>query len=192
MKIIWTMPDDVGVLPSAVIKAKDGHVLFEYRCGTRTGKSAVDLLPPSLHPSGTTYKWDFDGHNLSNAEKIPEYFLRHWQSLLHIDKAKTEKPSKGYSREETPNRVALLRTMLGYVSADCCRDDWMKIVFSILSSGYSDAETIAYDWSITSDRYTELDFTNLLRDYVNGVEGTDGSITLGTVYYYARQGGYDG
>jgi hypothetical protein len=65
-------------------------------------------------------------------------------------------------------------------------------VFSILSSGYSAAEAIAYDWSITSDRYTEEDFNNLVRDYINGVTGTDGAITLGTVYHYAREGGWNG
>ena len=196
VKVLWTMPKDVGALPTAVVKAKDGHILFEYRCGTRTGKSVVDLLPPSLHPSGTTYAWDCEGHNLSNVNEIPEYFLDHWQGLLQAGKPVTEKTNekahRGYNREETPNKLALLRVMLRHISADCCRDDWKRIVFSILSSGYSAAEDIAYDWSITSDRYTEEDFNNLVRDYINGVTGTDGAITLGTVYHYAREGGWNG
>ncbi len=194
LKVIWTMPKSVGVLPTAVVKAKDGHVLFEYRCGTRTGKSSFDLLPPSLHPSGTNYEWDYEPHNLSTADEIPEYFLEHWQGLLQKGKPTKANASafSSYSGEETPNKLALLRVMLRHISADCCREDWMKIIFSILSSGYSAAEIIAYDWSITSDRYTEEDFKNLLRDFKSGVVGANGAITLGTVYHHARLGGFNG
>ena len=61
-----------------------------------------------------------------------------------------------------------------------------------MSSGYTVAEQIAYDWSITSDRYTDDDFWHLIRDYDAEAVGVDGAISLGTIYFHARQGGWHG
>ena len=166
-----------------------------FRCASESGKTVVDLIPPSIHPSGTSYKWIWNV-GLEHVVEIPDWILKHWLKLIQADKAlgkdTLEHCFSGYKAEETPRRVALLREMLCFISADCCRDDWKRIVFSILSSGYSVAESIAYEWSITSDRYTGTDFSNLVRDYRNGVTGVQGAISLGSVYHYARLGGWNG
>jgi hypothetical protein len=71
-------------------------------------------------------------------------------------------------------------------------------VWSVLSTGLTGAEELARDWSIQSDRYTETDFNNLIRDYDPCVEGQGGKISIGTLYHYAKiaekaaeQGGND-
>jgi len=46
-------------------------------------------------------------------------------------------------------------------------------------------EDIAYQWSVTSDRYTDTDFNNLIGDYKDGIQGKDGSISIGTIYHHA-------
>ena len=100
--------------------------------------------------------------------------------------------------DDTPNNLAKITKTLFKISSDCDRDDWLRIVWSVLSTGLAGAEELAYDWSIQSNRYTETDFNNLIRDYDPSVEGRDGNISVGTLYHYAKiaekttgQGGND-
>ena len=100
--------------------------------------------------------------------------------------------------DDTPNNLAKITKTLFKISSDCDRDDWLSIVWSVLSTGLAGAEELAYDWSIQSNRYTETDFNNLIRDYDPSVEGRDGNISVGTLYHYAKiaekttgQGGND-
>ena len=100
--------------------------------------------------------------------------------------------------DDTPNNLAKITKTLFKISPDCDRDDWLPIVWSVLSTGLTGAEELARDWSIQSDRYTETDFHNLIRDYDPSVAGRGGQISIGTLYYYAKiaekaaeQGGND-
>ena len=100
--------------------------------------------------------------------------------------------------DDTPNNLAKITKTLFKISPDCDRDDWLSIVWSVLSTGLTGAEELARDWSIQSDRYTETDFNNLIRDYDPSVAGRGGQISIGTLYYYAKiaekaaeQGGND-
>ena len=94
---------------------------------------------------------------------------------------------KQITLDDTPNNRALISELLNRVSSDCDRAKWRNIVWSILSTGITGAEDLASDWSIKSDRYTETDFNNLIRDYDPSVEGRGGGITLGTLRYHARR-----
>ena len=100
--------------------------------------------------------------------------------------------------DDTPNNLAKVRKALFKISPDSDRDDWLPIVWSVLSTGLTGAEELARDWSIQSNRYTETDFNNLIRDYDPSVEGQGGKISIGTLYHYAKlaekageQGGND-
>ena len=88
--------------------------------------------------------------------------------------------------DDTPNNLAKITKTLFKISPDCDRDDWLPIVWSVLSTGLTGAEELARDWSIKSDRYTETDFNNLIRDYDPSVEGQGGKISIGTLYHYAK------
>lgn len=88
--------------------------------------------------------------------------------------------------DDTPNNFAKITNLLFKISPDCDRDDWLPIVWSVLSTGLTGAEELARDWSIQSDRYTETDFNNLIRDYDPSVEGQGGKISIGTLYHYAK------
>jgi hypothetical protein len=89
--------------------------------------------------------------------------------------------------DDTPNNNAWLENFLSRrVSADRPREEWKRIVLAIMSTGFTRAESIAYDWSTTSDRYTDTDFTTLVSDYRDGVEGEDGCVSIGTIYHYAE------
>jgi len=71
------------------------------------------------------------------------------------------------------------------ISADCHREDWKGIILAMMGTGFLRAEDVAYRWSVTSDRYTDTDFNNLIGDYKDGIQGKDGSISIGTIYHHA-------
>jgi hypothetical protein len=195
LKILFTLPELHQGLPTKVVKDNYGKILFELRCADANGKSVCDVIPPSIHPIGTPYIWS-SGLGLEDITTIPEALLSYWLQLIQKDApthfGSGQSPLLANSPLETPRKVALLCEMLRFISADCCRDEWKRIVFAILSSGYQRAPEIAYEWSITSDRYTEKDFQNLVRDYRNDKAGVKGVISLGTIYHHARKGGWHG
>lgn len=88
--------------------------------------------------------------------------------------------------DDTPNNFAKVTKLLFKISPDCDRRDWFPIVWSVLSTGITGAEELAKNWSINSDRYTETDFNNLIRDYDPNVTGSGGQISIGTLYHYAK------
>ena len=125
-------------------------------------------------------------------------------SALELGNKSIARPSKlraslqSVALDDTPNNLAKITKTLFKISPDCDRDDWLPIVWSVLSTGLTGAEELARDWSIKSDRYTDTDFNSLIRDYDPSVEGQGGKISIGTLYHYAKiaekaaeQGGND-
>lgn len=94
------------------------------------------------------------------------------------------------SEPDTPRRRAMLQDALRYISADENRNKWRDIVWAILSTGWHDAEAIAKAWCMTAPhRYTDDGFNNIVGSYNPLRPQTP---TLGTLYYFARKGGWNG
>ena len=93
----------------------------------------------------------------------------------------------------TLREIAILKDQLSYIDSSCDRETWRNIVWAILSTGLPDAEKIALDWSEKSpEKFIEADFYTLVNSYIEGRSGLNGSITRGTIYHYARAGGWNG
>ena len=100
---------------------------------------------------------------------------------------KLAQKSRNVQIDDTPNNRALVARLLFKISPDCDRHVWFPIVWAVLSTGITGAEDLALAWSIQSDRYTETDFYNLLRDYDPKVVGRGGQVSIGTLRYQAAQ-----
>ena len=100
---------------------------------------------------------------------------------------KLEIKPKSAKLDDTLNNRALVARLLYMISPDCDRDHWRPVVWAVLSTGITGTEELARAWSILSDRYTETDFNNLLRDYDPNIAGRGGQISIGTLYYYANK-----
>ena len=93
----------------------------------------------------------------------------------------------------TPREVAILNDQLKHIDPNCDYETWRNVVFAILSTGLSDAEDIAQAWSEGSpEKFDEGAFYTLINSYIEGRSGLNGSITRGTIYQYARAGGWNG
>lgn len=176
LKAYYTLPT---IKTTQVVKF-DEQVAFEFRCATKDGKTVCDVIPPSMHPSGTQYEW-VKG-DLSQLKPLPECLLALWNGLLAP--TETRKQRRLDQQIDTPRRVAVIRDLLRYIDPNCNYESWRDIVFSVLSSEYVTAVDIAKEWSEGSSKYDPAAFNSLVKSYKHG------SFTLGTIYHYARQGGY--
>ena len=175
-------------LKTVVIKADD-RVSFELRCANSTGTTVCEVIPPSIHPSGTIYCWD-GLRDLDDVTKIPEALLNYWHSILCAENSKKHATVRARSFDfacDSPRDEALLRKLLSYINPNCDRATWLEVIFSALSTGLTNAVSISQDWSEgSSDQFNLNDFNSTINSYRAGHYST------GTLYYYAKQGGYRG
>ena len=195
LKAIYRLPKGLGPLLSKTIKV-NGKTILEFRCATADGKTVQDVIPPSIHPSGTKYRW-LQG-SLESLTELPKELLDLWQELIEADQTENQaqkktKPAWCAPVPLTPREVAILKDQLKYIDPNCDYETWRNVVFAILSTGLSDAEDIARAWSEGSpEKFDENAFYTLANSYIEGRTGLDGSITRGTIYHHARAGGWNG
>ncbi len=195
LKAIYRLPEGVGPLLTKTVKV-NGKTILEFRCATAKGKTVQDLIPPSVHPSGTEYRW-LQG-SLETLTELPKELLDLWQELIAADQTKSQtqkkpKPAWYAPVPLTPREVAILKDQLNYIDPNCDRETWRNVVWAVLSTGSQDALDIALEWSEKAPfKFDEGAFYTLINSYIEGRSGLNGSITRGTIYHYARAGGWNG
>lgn len=162
-------------LPTVQVK-KNGNTLLEFRCGTASGLSAQDVLPPSLHPSGREYKWMGDWRNLPS---LPEPLKSIWLGLVPRNKAldKSQPLTLGYNISE-------IREALSRINPDCCRDDWVRVGMAIYHTN-SNLFHLWDDWSRSSGKYPGQHAMNSQWVSFGRTAGT--TVTLATLFNLAKK-----
>ncbi len=184
LKAYYTLPT---IKTTRVVKV-DGQVAFEFRCATKDGKTVCDVIPPSLHPEGTTYQW-IGSKNLTILERLPNQLLSLWDEVGKAEHAAKSTALKKRYRDftlDSPSTNALLRSRLAYINPDCDYETWRDVVFAVLSTRFIDAISIAESWSEGSSKFDQRAFNTLIDSYKAG------SFSVGTIYYYSNLGGYRG
>jgi hypothetical protein len=193
LKLLYRLPPDTTPLESKKITGPDGKSAIEFRCATKDGKTVQDVLPPSRHPSGHDYEWVGNGDPL-NIPEIPPGLLSLWFTLISNGSRVTLRSRSlnllHNKRQESPRELAFLQYLLSYISADCPYEIWRNVVWAILSTGWLCAEDEAQKWSESAPhRYNEDAFWLVANSYIPDYSSP---ITYGTIFYYARQGGFNG
>lgn len=90
-------------------------------------------------------------------------------------------------RPENPMHVELIKSQLKCVSADCSYEDWTRIVWSVLSSGWKCAVSLAEEWSRSApNQYDQTVFDTVVASF-----DSNRGITLGTLHHYATKAGWE-
>jgi putative DNA primase/helicase len=192
IKLLYSLPPGVKPLVSKKIVV-DGKSALEFRCASKDGRTVMDVLPPSMHPNGTTYEWYGNGNPLL-PPTLPQDLQKVWGKSLKPEKKyaanNLESKSPINQRPETPREVATIIAALNHISADCGYETWRNIVWAILSTGWQCADDLAFQWSQSvPHRFEEVEFWKLVNSYA---KDHPSKITLGTLYHYARRGGWNG
>ena len=181
--MLFKLPVGTKPIQSITIPYEDG-TSWELRCGTAKGNSQCQIVPPSIHPSGTPYCW-IGEVELDEITEIPQALLKfHREHLRAKNEKRSITPIENSSLNEKLDEETL-QDMLNYVSADCSYNDWLSVLFSIRSTGLPNAESIARAWSKSApSKFESSTFLAVWNSY------KPGHITQGTVIYHARQGGW--
>ena len=189
LKLLYSLPAGMPPMPSKSIKNPDNTMMIEFRCASAEGLTVQDVLPPSMHPSGTQYKFIGAGSILA-LPTIPSSLFDIWVTLISA-KTIIKKPATIRSpTPETPREIARVQAMLNQVSADCTYDTYRDVVWGILSTDWTCSEQLAEDWCKTAPhRFEDDDFITVVNSYD---PNRANPITLGTLTFLARKGGWNG
>jgi len=149
-------------------------------------ESAYKLEQPIYTPPKGAAFYDFDGE-IVDVEKT----LSQASTLSSIKKCPLYRVVLAkIPPDETPRKIAELKEMLRFISADCSYFVYRRVVWAILSTEWVCAEDIAYDWSRTClERFNEQVFWDL----VNGFDLTRPNCpSIGSIRYLAEDGGWRG
>lgn len=154
--------------------------ILEFRCATADGLTVQDVLPPSRHPSGTTYTWAGSG-SWQALPTLPPAILAWWQELL------AEKPHTTSSPQKLDD-LTEVKDALQHISADCHHDLWIEIVMALNSTGNPEAYEIAKAWSKTAPhRYPgDREFDTRWRSFKDKAI----TITIASLFYRAKEHGW--
>lgn len=143
----------------------------------------LTTIPPSPHrKTGIPYVW-MDGDSFDDLPTInPDFFV--FMDAKYpkpgLNKAWVERKSYDESVE-----LGEVREMLDYISSDCPRAQWVEIGMALRDEFGDAACSLWHEWSRKAgSRYNHNDAQNAWRSF--GGAG----VTIGTIIYYARNGGY--
>ena len=184
-KLIYRLPSHSGALKTKMIRNNEGKSMLELRCASSDGLTVQDVIPPSIHPSGTQYQWGGKGSVLA-IPSIPDTLLEIWQSLLN--------PSPRHIQTtyiqpiQSPREIARIQLALTYISADCDYVTYRNIVWALMSTGWTNSIDLARNWCMSCmERYKEHGFDVVVQNYDPLKEQR---ISLGTLFKLAKEGGY--
>lgn len=119
---------------------------LELRCGTSTGNSAQDVLPPTVHPvTRKPYIWRGDWTSLPY---LPASVLATWRGEIASTGPSTAPPTGDADVER-------LRSLVKDRNADCGYDEWVKIGMSLhhATKGGEDGLLLWDEWSRRGKKY---------------------------------------
>lgn len=84
---------------------------------------------------------------------------------------------------ETPTEIAKVQAALASISADCSYQDWIEILFSLNSTGWSCAKPLAQTWSMSAPHRYDAGTFESVWQHARPL----GGITIATLYHRAKQ-----
>ena len=191
LKLIYRL-EATEIKESVKIFSASRNCILEFRCGTKDKKTAQDVVPPSIHPSGTTYQWYGHGDPLA-PPSLPEKIRIIWDQMIEESNERRHHQAVKHNHRsiiESPRQVATIQSALKYIDASCSYEIWRNVIWALLSTDWQCAEDLALEWSLSApEKFEEKAFWSTVASFSPTHESP---ITLATLIFHARNGGWDG
>ena len=184
-KLLYALPAFLA-MPTKKIVIKTVTTL-EFRCIAVNGHSVQDVLPPSKHPSGTTYAWAGAG-DWTKLPPLPMALQLLWSNL--VARSESLPPPEAYEDASKPiTNYEELMSAVNTLDHNCDHDTWVKIGMALhsVNSG-SKGFTIWRDWSRKSIIKYPGDPTMDKR--WKSFKATPTGVTVATIYDLAYKAGW--
>lgn len=152
------------------------------------------IVEPTVHPvTGRAYRWD--GPHPANMPPLPALPEVWWTSADAPTVASPDAwdPLADFGPdhlEDTPANRRRVKSALDALSADIDYPEWRNIVFSVLSTGVTDAADMARKWSEASDRFEDRTFELLVRSFREERRHGGALIGPGSLFRAAKEAGW--
>lgn len=151
-KLIYQMPEVLASMK--IIDAVDGIQtnIVDFRCGTATGATVQDALPPSVHPdTGRQYKWSYGDELVGdwrNLPDLPQEIFTFWSDQIHERNTEKEGTQSEYESSE-------LAQLIEDLDPDCDYNQWLKIGMALhnATGGSREGIEIWDSWSSNGKKY---------------------------------------
>lgn len=165
--------------PSCNWKNSSGDVICELLSNKR-----LTTIPPSPHrKTGKPYVWmdaDIIGADLP---ALSDDFILLMDAKYPKQKQFSISPPREVGSYEDI-RLHEAERMLSFIDSSCSRDEWIQIGMA-LRDEYGDAAChVWHNWSSRSTKYNHNAAQSCWRSF------TGGGVTIGTLVYYAKRGGW--
>lgn len=173
-KLLYSLPT-----PRPTKTVREGKVMvLELRCGTKSGNTMQDVLPPSIHPvTNQPYTWGGEG-DWRSLPPMPQGLLSLWDEL-----ASPEAPVRKFiSSVQMP--LAPIREALAAIDPDAeGYEGWLKGGMALFEEGDH-----LYDEFINwSSRSAWWDLAECEDKWSSFGRGSPGNITIATLGFMARK-----
>jgi hypothetical protein len=150
----------------------NGITVLELRCATANGLTVQDVLPPSRHPSGSTYRWAGRG-DWDKLPELPDSLLKLWNELLAV---------KEYTPTEFSTDHGEILSALASIDPSCDHDTWLSIGMALHSAGLP--VDVWESWSSKSEKFKAGECVSRWDSFKG--EG----VNIGTLYHHAFASGW--
>jgi hypothetical protein len=180
-KLIYRMPTPMR----SIKRSKDGKAILEFRCATAEGKTVQDVLPPSVHPSGSIYQWAGAGvtdGTPGTLPAIPEALLMIWRNQIESDRL-----PRGDVEGTYPASLDEVTSAIKVIPATD-REVWMRVGMAMRLAFGDDAFAAWDEWCQTSP--TGYTASTQAAQWCSFKDNHAEPVTLGTLFHMAYGHGW--
>lgn len=146
----------------------------------------VMRLPGFLHQKGDSYLTQLHAINQADSYAVAQIVAGLELTLVAPVTVRPLSVAKQVACVPSTAERERVLSALASIDANCSYSTWRDVVFSVHSTGWTDAEAIARTWSQSApDDYDETAFSQLWKSCK-----PDGAITLGTLFHHAKEAGW--